>query len=72
VSMTPAAPAKTTGEIVLTWGLDGPAVTAHDWAAVPAMELFRMRRVPGDLRAVELPGGIRCLIGAAYCRCRWK
>jgi hypothetical protein len=70
VSMTPAAPAETTGEIVLTWGPDGPAVTAPDRAAVPALELFGMHRVPGDPRAVELPGGIRYLIGAAHRRWR--
>ena len=35
-------------------------------AAIPALELFGMRRVPGDPRAVELPGGIRYLIGAAH------
>ena len=70
VSMTPAAPVETTGEIVLTWGPDGPAVTAPDRAVVPAMELFGMRRVTGDPRAVELPGGIRYLIGAAHRRWR--
>jgi hypothetical protein len=70
VSTTPATPAETTGEIVLTWGPDGLVVTAPDRAAVPAMELFGMRRVPGDTRAVELPGGIRYLIGAAHRRWR--
>jgi hypothetical protein len=39
-------PAKT-GEIVLSWGADGPMVTAPDRAAVPVVELFGMRRVPG-------------------------
>jgi hypothetical protein len=69
VSTTPATPAET-GEIVLTWGPDGPAVTAPDRAAVPVWELFGMRRVPGDPRAVELPGGVRYLIGAAHRRWR--
>ena len=70
VSNIPAAPVETTGEIVLTWDPDGPAVTAPDRAVVPAMELFGMRRVTGDPRAVELPGGIRYLIGAAHRRWR--
>jgi hypothetical protein len=67
---TPATPAETTGEIVLSWGPDGPVVTAPDRAAVPAFELFAMRRVPGHPRAVELPGGIRYLIGAPHRRWR--
>jgi hypothetical protein len=54
VSTIPATPAETTGEILLTWGLEGPAVTAPDQAAIPALELFGMRRVPGDPRVVEL------------------
>ena len=58
------------GEIVLTWGSDGPVVTAPGRAAVPTLALFGMRRVPGDPRAVELPGGIRYLIGAAHRRWR--
>jgi hypothetical protein len=70
VSTTPATPAETTGEIVLTWGPDGLVVTAPDRAAVPTVELFGMRRVPGDPRAVELPGGIRYLIGSAHRRWR--
>jgi hypothetical protein len=61
---------ETTGEIVLAWGPAGPVVTAPARAAVPAMELFEMRRVPGDPRAVELPGGVRYLIGAAHRRWR--
>jgi hypothetical protein len=68
--VAPVAPAETTGEIVLTWGPEGPSVTAPDRAAVPALELFGMRRVPGDPRAVELPGGIRYLIGSAHRRWR--
>ena len=68
VSMTPATPAETTGEIILTWGPDGPMVTAPDRAAVPALELFGMRRVPGVPRAVEFPGGIRYMIGTAHRR----
>ena len=70
VSMTPATPAETTGEIVLTLGPDGPAVTAPVRAAVPALELFGMHGVPGDPRAVELPGGVRYLIGATHRRWR--
>ena len=70
VSTIPATPAETTGEIVLTWSPDGPVVTAPARVAVPVMELFEMRRVPGDPRAVELPGGIRYLIGAAHRRWR--
>jgi len=65
VSMTPATPAETTG---LTWGTDGPVVTAPNRAAAPALELFGMRRVPGVPRAVEFPGGIRYLIGTAHQR----
>ena len=68
MSMTPATPAETTGEIILTWGTDGPVVTAPDRAAAPALELFGMRRVPGVPRAVEFPGGIRYLIGTAHQR----
>jgi hypothetical protein len=34
------------------------------------MDLFDMDRVPGDPRAVELPGGVRYLIGAAHRRLR--
>jgi hypothetical protein len=74
VSTTPATPVETTvettGEIVLAWDPAGPVVTAPTRAAVPAMELFGMRRVPGDPRAVELPGGVRYLIGAAHRRWR--
>ena len=70
VSTTPATPAETTGEIVLAWDPAGPVVTAPARAAVPAMELLGMRRVPGDPRAVELPGGVRYLIGAAHRRWR--
>ena len=70
MSMPAATPAETTGEIVLSWAPDGPVVTAPDRAAVPAVELFGMRRVPGDPRAVELPGGIRYRIGAAHQRWR--
>ena len=70
VSTDPATPAETTGEIVLSWAPDGPVVTAPDRAVVPAVELFGMRRVPGDPRAVELPGGIRYRIGAAHQRWR--
>jgi hypothetical protein len=70
VSTIPATPVETTGEIVLAWGPAGPVVTAPARAAVPAMELFEMRRVPGDPRAVELPGGVRYLIGAAHRRWR--
>jgi hypothetical protein len=62
--------AESTGEIVWSWGADGPVVTAPDRAVVPVMELFGMRRVPGDPRAVELPGGIRYLIGTAHRRWR--
>jgi hypothetical protein len=58
VSMIPATPAETTGEIILSWGPDGPVVTAPDRAAAPALELFGMRRVPGEPRAVEFPGSI--------------
>jgi len=43
-------------------------VTAPDQAAIPALELFAMRRVPGDPRAVELPGEVRYRIGAAHRR----
>jgi hypothetical protein len=68
VSMTAATPAETTGEIIFTWGTDGPVVTAPDRAAVRALELFGMRRVPGVPRAVEFPGGIRYLIGTAHQR----
>jgi len=50
--------------------VDGPVVIAPDRAAVPVLELFGMRRVPGDPRAVELPGGVRYLIGAAHRRWR--
>ena len=70
MSLPPVAPAETTGEIVLTWGPEGPTVTAPDRAVVPALELFGMRRVPGDPRAVELPGGIRYRIGSAHRRWR--
>ena len=52
----------------MTWGPDGPVVTAPDRVAVPVWELFGMRRVPGDPRAVELPGGVRYLVGAAHRR----
>ena len=68
VSTIPATPAETTGEILLTWGPDGPAVTAPDQAAIPALELFGMRRVPGDPRVVELPGEVRYRIGCAHRR----
>jgi len=68
VSMTPATPVETTGEIVLNWGPGGPVVTAPERAAIPAVELFGMRRVPGKPRAVELPGGVRYRIGAAHRR----
>ena len=68
VSTIPATPAETTGEILLSWGPDGPAVTAPEQAAIPALELFGMRRVPGDPRAVELPGEIRYRIGSAHRR----
>ena len=70
VSTTPSNPVETTGEIVLTFGPDGPVVTAPERAAVPAMDLFDMRRVPGDPRSVELPGGVRYLIGAEHRRLR--
>jgi hypothetical protein len=43
-------------------------VTAPERAAIPAVELFGMRRVPGQPRAVELPGGVRYRIGAAHRR----
>jgi hypothetical protein len=46
VNIPAATPAETTGEIVLSWAPDGPVVTAPDRAAVPAVELFGMRRVP--------------------------
>ena len=52
----------------MTWGPDGPVVTAPDRVAVPVWELFGMRRVPGDPRVVELPGGVRYLVGAAHRR----
>jgi len=68
VSTIPATPAETTGEILLTWGPEGPVVTAPDQAAIPALELFAMRRVPGDPRAVELPGEVRYRIGSAHRR----
>ena len=68
VSTIPATPAETTGEILLSWGPDGPAVTAPEQAAIPALELFGMRRVPGDPRAVELPGEVRYRIGCAHRR----
>ena len=71
MSTIPATPAETTGEILLTWGPEGPAVTAPDQAAIPALELFGMRRVPGDPRVVELPGEVRYRIvpiGAAHRR----
>ncbi|MBV9921789.1 MAG: hypothetical protein JOY78_13180 [Pseudonocardia sp.] len=45
-------------------------MTAPDLAAIPASELFGMRRVPGVPRAVELPGGIRYRIGSAHRRWR--
>ena len=45
-------------------------VTAPERAAVPVMDLFDMRRVPGDPRSVELPGGVRYLIGAEHRRLR--
>jgi hypothetical protein len=44
----PCHPAETTGEILLSWGPNGPAMTAPEQAAIPALELFGMRRVPGD------------------------
>jgi hypothetical protein len=59
-----------TGEIVLTFGPDGPVVTAPERAAVQAKDLFDMGRVPGDPGAVELPGGVRYLVGAAHRRLR--
>ena len=49
-------------------GPEGPVVTAPDQAAIPALELFVMRRVPGDPRAVELPGEVRYRIGSAHRR----
>ena len=70
MSVTPLTPMETTGEIVLAWGTDGPVVTAPDRVAIPASELFGMRRVPGAPRAVELPGGVRYRIGAAHRRWR--
>ena len=68
MSTIPATPAETTGEILLTWSPEGPVVTAPDQAAIPALELFAMRRVPGDPRAVELPGEVRYRIGSAHRR----
>ena len=68
VSTIPATPAETTGEILLSWGPDGPAVTVPEQAAIPALELFGMRRVPGDPRVVELPGEVRYRIGRAHRR----
>jgi hypothetical protein len=70
VSTTAVTPIETTGEIILTFGPDGLGVTAPDRAAMPAIELFGLARVPDDPRAVELPGGIRYLIGAAHRRWR--
>jgi hypothetical protein len=70
VNTTPDTPQETTGEIILAWCADGPVLTAPDRAVVPAIELFGMGRVPGAARAVELPGGMRYLIGAAHRR--WK
>ena len=58
MSTIPATPAETTGEILLTWGPEGPAVTAPDQAAIPALELFAtamaiVAAYPGeDLEAV--------------------
>jgi hypothetical protein len=49
---------------------DDPAVAAPEQAAIPALELFGMRRVPGDPGPVELPGEVRYRIGCAHRRCR--
>jgi hypothetical protein len=54
--------------ILLTWGPECPAVTAPDQAAISALELFGMRRVPGDPRALEFPGEVRYRIGYAHRR----
>jgi hypothetical protein len=37
---------------------------------VPVSELFGLRRVPGQPRVVEFPGGIRYRIGAVHRRWR--
>jgi len=65
-----AGPVETTGEIVFARDALGLVVMAPDRAAAPVSELFGLRRVPGQPRVVEFPGGIRYRIGAAHRRWR--
>ena len=65
-----ATPVETTGEIVFSRSALGLVVVAPDRAAAPVSELFGLRRVPGQPRVVEFPGGIRYRIGAAHRRWR--
>ena len=67
MSTTPN-PVEQTGVIVLRWGPDGPTVHAPNKAAIPVDELFDLPRVPGEARAVQLPGGVRYLIGDRHKR----
>ena len=63
-----ATPVETTGEIVFSRSALGLVVMAPDRAAAPVSELFGLRRVPGQPRVVEFPGGVRYRIGAAHRR----
>ena len=65
-----ASPAETTGEIVFSISALGLVVLAPERAAAPVSELFGLRRVPGQPRVVEFPGGVRYRIGAAHRRWR--
>jgi hypothetical protein len=57
--------AESTGEIVMYFGPGGMRIDAPARAVIPEHELFGLDRVVVDGRVgIELPGGIRYLIGA--------